>query len=84
MAKYGIIPSKGVLASLQSAGMGGYGSALVQGGTRAGSAAVLVSDWLHSLWYGAESSRAKDNAGGETSQEAEVEANAPLKLKAKP
>lgn len=83
MSKYGIIPSKGVLASLESAGMGGYGSAMVQGWTRVGSGAVLVSDGLTSLWRGAKLSRTKDSVGAKTLQEAEVEADALLKLKAK-
>ena len=33
MAKFGVVPSRGAYAYLQSSAMGGYGSALVQGVT---------------------------------------------------
>lgn len=83
MAKLGVVPSKGAYAYLQSAAMGGYGSALAQGVTRAGSVAGEASSWLTSYWRGATSSRVDDNAEGERSQEAGVKADMPLKVKAK-
>lgn len=50
MAKFGLVPSQGAYAYLQSSAMGGYGGALVQGVTRAGSGVVGASQWLNSYY----------------------------------
>lgn len=83
MAKFGLVPSHGAYAYLQSSAMGGYGSALVQGLTRAGSGVVGGSQWLNSYLHGRKTSKADDTAGVERSQEGGVEVDEPAELKAK-
>ena len=64
MAKFGVGPSRGAYAYLQSSAMGGYGSALVQGLTRAGSGVVGGSQWLNSYLHALETSKADDDTAG--------------------
>lgn len=63
--------------------MGGYGSTLVQEVTCAGSVALGALNCLTSYWHGAKANKMDDNAGGERSKEAGVEAGAPFKVQAK-
>lgn len=63
--------------------MGGYGSALVQGVTRAGSGVLGGSQWLNSYLHGRETSKADDTARVERSQEGGVKADEPAEMKAK-
>lgn len=58
MSKFGVVPSKGAYAYLQSAAMGGYGGAMVQGVTRAGSGLLGGAQWLNQYLHGREMSRA--------------------------
>jgi hypothetical protein len=67
MTKFGVVPSRGAYAYLQSSAMGGYGSTLVQGVTRARSVALEALDWLTSYWHGAKANEMDDSAGGERS-----------------
>ncbi len=83
MAKFGVVPSRGAYAYLQSSAMGGYGSALVQGVTRAGSAVFGASQWLNSYLHGWELSKANDTARVESSREGGVEVDEPAEMKAK-
>lgn len=48
MAKFGAVPSRGGYAIFQSSAMGGYGRAVVQGVTRAGSVAFGASELVTS------------------------------------
>ena len=63
MGKFGVVPRRGTYAHLQSSAMGGYGSALVQGATRAGSVVLEVSQWPNSYLHGPETSKADNTAG---------------------
>jgi hypothetical protein len=65
MAKFGVGPSRAAYAYLQSSAMGGYGSPLVQGLTRAGSVVLGASPWLNSHMHGREPSKVDDAAVGE-------------------
>lgn len=57
MAKFGVVPSKGAYAYLQSAAMGGYGSAVIQGVTRAGSGLFGGAQWLNQYLHRQEMKR---------------------------
>lgn len=57
MAKFGVVPSKGAYAYLQSTAMGGYGSPVVQGLTRAGSGLLEGSQWLNKYLHGRETQK---------------------------
>ena len=83
MAKFGVGPSRGAYAYLQSSDMSGYGSALVRGVTRAGSGVLGGSQWLNSYLHGRETSMVDDTAGVERSQEGGVEVDEPAEMKAK-
>ena len=83
MAKFGVVPSRSAYAYLQSSAMGGYGSALVQGVTRAWSGVFEGSLWLNSYLHGREPSNADDTARMETPQQGAVEADESAELKAK-
>lgn len=82
MAKFGVVPGRGAYAFLQSSAMGGYGSALVQGVTRAGSGVIEASQWLNSYLHRQEPSKTDNTAGGERPQESGVEADEPVEMKA--
>lgn len=62
MAKFGVVPSRGAYAYLQSAAMGGYGNALVQGMTRAGAGLLEGAQWLEQYLHGLETSKIDDAA----------------------
>ena len=83
MAKFRVVPSRGAYAYLQSSAMGGYGSALVQGLTRAGSGVLGGSQWLNSYLHGRETSKADDTAGVERPQDGGLEVDEPAEMKAK-
>jgi hypothetical protein len=83
MGKLGVIPSRSAYAYLQSSAMGGYGNALVQGVTRAGSGVFEASHWLNSYQHGPEPSKVEDIAGSERSQAGGVETDEPVKVQAK-
>jgi hypothetical protein len=83
MGKLGVVSGRSAYAYIQSSAMGGYGSALVQGVTRAGSGAFEASLWLNPYQHGPESSKVDDIAGGERSQEGGVEADKLAKVQAK-
>lgn len=83
MARFGLVPSRGAYAYLQSSAMGGYGSALVRGVTRAGPGVFEASQWLNSYLHGREPSQADNTAVGERPQEGGVEADEPAEMKAK-
>ena len=63
MAKMRIVPSHSFYAYLQSAAMGGYGKATVQGVTRAASGLLGGAQWLNEYLHGRKTSEA-DHAGG--------------------
>lgn len=79
MSKTGVIRAGSRYAHLQSAAMGGYGAAVVQGVTRAGSVTFGASQRL--LSHGQKSKADDVAAGEETSKEPETGAEAPLKAK---
>lgn len=83
MAKFGVVPSRGAYAYLQSSAMGGYGSALVQGVTRAGSGVLGGSQWLNSYLHGRETNKAVDTVGVGRPQEGRVELDEPAEMKVK-
>ena len=83
MARFGVVPSRGAYAYIQSSAMGGYGSALVQGVTRAGSGVLEGSQWLSSYLHGRETSKADDSAGVKRPQEGGAEVDEPAEMKAK-
>ena len=83
MARFGVVPSRGAYAFLQSSTMGGYGSAFVQEVTRAVSGVLGASQGLNSYMHGWEPSKVDDAAVGQKPQKERLEADEPAELKAK-
>jgi hypothetical protein len=48
MSYFGVVPAGGVIATLQSAAMGGYGASVAAGAAQAGAVASSAAAWVWS------------------------------------